>query len=93
MTQAAPHRSTRAAWQPLNGEIAVGGAILAAWVLLALGAPWIAPYDPNAIDLRGILAAPSAAHPFGTDQLGRDVLSRVIHGASWRHWSSACSSA
>ena len=48
---------------------------------VSLLAPWIAPYDPNAIDLTQVLAGPSAAHPFGTDQLGRDVLSRMIWGA------------
>jgi peptide/nickel transport system permease protein len=43
-------------------------------------AAWIAPYDPNAPDWLAIRAAPSAAHWFGTDDLGRDVLSRVIYG-------------
>ncbi|MDD4357235.1 MAG: ABC transporter permease [Smithellaceae bacterium] len=44
-------------------------------------APVIAPYDPGAIDLKNVLAPPSAEHWFGTDQLGRDVLSRMIWGA------------
>lgn len=56
-----------------------------AWVVLcaaaAILAPWIAPYDPAAIDIRHILQGPSPAHWFGTDQLGRDVLSRLIYGA------------
>lgn len=47
----------------------------------ALLAPLVAPYDPNAMDLAGALKPPSADHWFGTDQLGRDMLSRVIHGA------------
>jgi peptide/nickel transport system permease protein len=50
-------------------------------LLAALGADVIAPYDPFAIDARNILQGPSAAHPFGTDEIGRDVLSRVIFGA------------
>ncbi|WP_191488002.1 ABC transporter permease [Pseudomonas sp. FEN] len=66
-----------------NGRLAMslGLAILGGWLLLALFAPWIAPYDPilQNIDVR--LLAPSAAHPFGTDHFGRDVLSRVIWGA------------
>jgi peptide/nickel transport system permease protein len=49
-------------------------------VILAVFAPWIAPYDPNAVDtsLRG--AAPSAAHWLGNDDIGRDILSRIIYG-------------
>ncbi len=50
-------------------------------VLLAIGAPWIAPYAPTAQDLNETLASPSAQHWMGTDDLGRDVLSRLIHGA------------
>ena len=48
---------------------------------VSLLAPVIAPYDPGAIDLRNVLAPPSGEHWFGTDQLGRDVLSRMIWGA------------
>lgn len=43
-------------------------------------APWIAPYDPNQIDMTNILKGPTRAHLLGTDNLGRDVLSRVIYG-------------
>ena len=49
-------------------------------VLIALLASWIAPYDPLAQDVLARLKGPSLAHWFGTDQFGRDVLSRVIHG-------------
>ncbi len=48
---------------------------------VSLLAPVIAPYDPGAIDLKNVLASPSSGHWFGTDQLGRDVLSRMIWGA------------
>ena len=64
---------------PLSAVAAI--ALLGAWIVLALAAAWIAPYDPDHIDLFNILKAPSAAHWFGTDQVGRDVLSRIIHGA------------
>lgn len=57
------------------------GIVLLLMVLAALAAPWIAPYDPSAPDYDQILADPSAAHLFGTDAYGRDVLSRVIWGA------------
>ena len=51
------------------------------FLLFALFAPWIAQQDPAAIDLPGRLNLPSRAHWFGTDELGRDILSRVIYGA------------
>ncbi len=59
----------------------IGGAIVLGFVLIAIFAPLIAPYDPNASDWMAIREGPSAAHWFGTDDLGRDVLSRVIFGA------------
>ncbi|GAA1759415.1 ABC transporter permease [Agromyces humatus] len=49
-------------------------------VLVAIFAPFLAPYDPEAIDFAAIWSQPSAAHPLGTDQLGRDLLSRLILG-------------
>lgn len=54
--------------------------VLAVLVLAALLAPWISPYDPYKLSIMNRLKAPSAAHWFGTDDFGRDVLSRVIHG-------------
>jgi len=56
-------------------------ALVAVYTLLAVAAPLLSPYDPYAIDADAFLAPPSASHWLGTDQLGRDVLSRVIHGA------------
>ncbi len=58
-----------------------GAAVLAAVALLALFAPWIAPYDPLATSWSAVRKAPSAAHWFGTDEVGRDLLSRTIWGA------------
>jgi len=60
---------------------ALGLAAIAFFVGLALFAPLIAPYDPLATSWTAIRKAPSAAHWFGTDEIGRDVLSRVIWGA------------
>ena len=66
----------------LRNRLALAGsAIVAALFVLSFLSPWLVPYDPVAIDLRDILAPPSARHWFGTDQLGRDVLSRMIAGA------------
>ncbi|MBZ6078978.1 ABC transporter permease [Microvirga sp. WGZ8] len=58
-----------------------GGAIVLIFIILAILAPWIAPHDPYANDLMAMLLPPSAEHPFGTDELGRDILSRVLVGA------------
>lgn len=65
----------------LPWSLVVAGSIVGIWVVLAVFAPLVAPYDPTAIDIASALKGPSAAHWFGTDQVGRDVLSRVIHGA------------
>ncbi len=59
----------------------VGTILVAIFLFIALFAPLIAPYDPIKQDLNNILQPPSKAHPFGTDTLGRDILSRVIYGA------------
>ena len=58
-----------------------GLAFVAFFILLALFAPWIAPHDPLAASWSAIRKAPSAAYLSGTDEIGRDVLSRVIWGA------------
>jgi len=58
-----------------------GAAISAVFILVALLAPWIAPYDFAAQDTRGAQQLPSPGHWFGTDELGRDILSRVMFGA------------
>jgi peptide/nickel transport system permease protein len=60
---------------------ALGVAIVAGLVVLAVSAPWIAPYAPTATDSDVGLSPPSRTHPMGTDQLGRDILSRTVHGA------------
>lgn len=58
-----------------------GAAVLALVAVAAAAGPVLVPYDPAAIDATALLQGPSAAHPFGTDELGRDVLSRVVAGA------------
>jgi len=59
----------------------VGLAVVVFFVVLALFAPWISPYDPLATSWSAVRKAPGAAHYFGTDEIGRDVLARVIWGA------------
>lgn len=61
--------------------LVIGGTLVAILVLTALLAPLLAPFDPNAQTISARLLAPSAAHWFGTDGFGRDLLSRVIYGA------------
>ena len=72
----------RRAWRRLcrrRGAM-IGGAVVLMFIALALFAPWLAPQDPIATSWSAIRKAPSAAHWFGTDDIGRDVLSRVIWG-------------
>ncbi|MGH8432500.1 MAG: ABC transporter permease, partial [Solimonas sp.] len=59
----------------------IGALILGFFVLSALFPGLVAPMDPNAFDYKALLQPPSLAHPFGTDQFGRDVLSRTIWAA------------
>jgi peptide/nickel transport system permease protein len=73
--------SPRRRWLRRYGMAASGGGLILLWVLLAAAAPLLTPYDPNFVDVAARLQPPSAAHWLGTDTLGRDVLSRVIHGA------------
>lgn len=63
-----------------RGVVVVGSGIVIAFILIAMFAPLLAPYDPNATDLLSMLSKPSLIHPLGTDQLGRDLLSRLIYG-------------
>ncbi len=74
----APSRAGRLA---RSGAAWTGGVIVLFWVACALFGPHLVPCDPYAEDLLGELAPPSRAHPFGTDQIGRDILSRVLVGS------------
>jgi peptide/nickel transport system permease protein len=65
---------------PGHGPVLAGLALIGLMVLMALFSPWLAPYDPAAQDTRYALTAPSARHWLGTDDLGRDILSRIIWG-------------
>ena len=63
-----------------SGTVLFGAGIVL-WVACALFGPWLTPYDPYHDDLMNTLAAPSSQHWFGTDQIGRDIFSRVVVGA------------
>lgn len=66
----------------IKNRLAVaGGVIVAGLFIIAVFAPLLSPHDPDAIDVRHILEPPGFSHPFGTDDLGRDVFSRVIYGS------------
>src|ERR1700680_3324989 len=64
-----------------NPLAATGVVLVVVFEILALFAPWIAPQDPASIHLPARLDPPSSAHWFGTDELGRDILSRIVYGA------------
>jgi peptide/nickel transport system permease protein len=63
-----------------NPLVVAGSVVVLAWIVVSLAAPLLAPYGPLTQRVVDRLQAPSAAHPFGTDALGRDILSRVLHG-------------
>ncbi len=73
----------RRAWRRLlrRGGALFGLSVVLFFIAIAILAPWLAPYDPLATSWSAVRAAPEAAHPFGSDELGRDVLSRIIWGA------------
>jgi peptide/nickel transport system permease protein len=64
-----------------NPLATAGVVMVVIFVICAIFAPWLAPYDPAYINLPARLAGPTAVHWFGTDELGRDILSRTIYGA------------
>src|SRR5579862_5650495 len=72
-------RALRKLWRRRGAM--VGLAVVVLFVLIAVFAPWLAPQDPLATSWSAVRKAPSAAHWFGTDEIGRDVLARVIWGA------------
>ena len=76
-------RQGQVAWRQLrkNRLAMAGGSVVLLLGAVALCAPLLAPYDPAAYDVKQILLAPGPQHWFGTDQLGRDVLSRMLYGA------------
>lgn len=66
----------------MSNRLSVAGAVLVGVVfMVSIAAPVLAPYDPASIDVKNILVGPTPAHPLGTDELGRDVLSRMIWGS------------
>jgi len=83
MSVAAEHAPRAARWRRLRNQYtmaALGAAIIVLWVFVALFAPILAPHEPNAVDLTLRLLPPGGQYPLGTDELGRDVLSRLIFG-------------
>ncbi len=80
MTVAATEQRPGARTRESNRLIRIGGGLIAALIVIAVAAPLLAPHDPEAVEVSRVLGAPDLAHPFGSDVLGRDVLSRVIFG-------------
>ncbi|MFP1737994.1 ABC transporter permease [Lonsdalea quercina] len=73
-------RARRTLWPAVN-SLAIGGVLLVLLIGIALLAPWLAPFDPNAQSITQRLLPPSPEHWLGTDGFGRDLLSRVLYGA------------
>jgi peptide/nickel transport system permease protein len=78
----APESEWRRVWNRLarNPMAIIGALVVLAWVVVAAISPWIAPYDPIDQDVMNRLAPPSAQHWLGLDEMGRDVLSRLLYG-------------
>lgn len=88
LDQLAAGETRRARWLQVTLDFcvrrplgAIGGVIIAVMCVVALFAPWLAPFDPLATDYGAMLAGPSGAHWLGTDAFGRDVMSRVVYGS------------
>ncbi len=64
----------------------LGGIIIAVFIFVAIFAQWLAPYDPNEVILSQRFLPPSREHLFGTDNLGRDIFSRILYGARISLW-------
>ena len=79
-TPALPPRRRLINWRRLSPRIWIGLTVIGLMVFLALTADFLTPYDPNYQDYTQLRQPPSLDHPFGTDQVGRDVYSRVIYG-------------
>jgi len=73
-----------------NPLAAIGVVLVVIFVLFAIFAPWIAPQDPASINLPIRLSTPSHSHWFGTDELGRDILSRIVYGARISMFVGGC---
>lgn len=67
--------------RPANTAYVISLVVLGVLTFAAIFAPWVAPYDPDQVDLAAVYASPSSAHWLGTDALGRDILSRMMYGA------------
>jgi len=80
-TQALPTDSTLVTWAAKQPLAVAGAVLLTVFVLCATFAPWLAPHDPAQLDLTARLLPPGHGHWFGTDELGRDILSRTLYGA------------
>jgi len=84
MTSSAPTLAVRVLRMPKKmrgrGIVITSIVVLVIVTLAAILAPWVSPYDPDAVDFTAFYAPPSAAHLLGTDSLGRDLLSRIIWG-------------
>jgi len=70
-------------WLRASPGLSVGVGMVTLWIVTALFAPWVAPHEPTSMGVGPTTAPPSLAHWFGTDEYGRDILSRVIHGGRY----------
>jgi peptide/nickel transport system permease protein len=77
----APPPSKSRRWMRRYGLASLGAAIILVWILIAITAPWISPFQPDTVDVVNRLKPPSLVHWLGTDALGRDVFTRLLYGS------------
>ncbi|WP_204326811.1 ABC transporter permease [Rhizobium lusitanum] len=75
------HRQAALAFAAMPSKMLIGGVLLTAIIIIAVLGPWVAPYQYDQMSILARMKPPSAAHWFGTDELGRDVFSRTLVGA------------
>jgi peptide/nickel transport system permease protein len=76
-------RSAIARFAALPATLIIGGTITIAWIVVALAAPLLTPYDPIAVNVVDALKPPGAVHWLGSDAIGRDILTRILYGARY----------
>jgi peptide/nickel transport system permease protein len=83
LVQEFPRSRTSRLWQTLPATLLIGAAIVLVWIVLAAAAPLLSEYDPVKVDVGHILQPPGGPYLLGSDEIGRDILTRILYGARY----------